>query len=134
MCIRDSIEPAQIRAGDTDGCTGPSPWHHQHCYWTHRHARRVQRNAVLRREPLHPRLSGAGRGMAPGFGAGNHHRPRLPWHRMNTALMLLAALALPARAQSPADTSPQVRAAEALVARVVPEAAGQFVPVSYTHL
>lgn len=71
--------------------------------------------------------------MAPGFGTGHDHRSRLPHRRMNAALLVLAAIALPAHAQAPADTSLQVRAAEALVARVVPEAAGQFVLEAIPH-
>lgn len=71
--------------------------------------------------------------MAPGFGTGNYHRPRFPRRRMNGALMLLAALALPAQAQSPSGSSLQVSAAQALVARVVPDAADQFVLEAIPH-
>jgi hypothetical protein len=47
--------------------------------------------------------------------------------------MLLAALALPAQAQLPSGSSLQVSAAQALVARVVPDAADQFVLETIPH-
>ena len=71
--------------------------------------------------------------MAPGFGTGSYDCPRFPRRRMNGALMLLAALALPAQAQLPSGSSLQVSAAQALVARVVPDAADQFVLEAIPH-